>query len=92
MVNLAADLLRGEVVAQGVAAWRADDVLVEDVRGARVGVWENYSILSGDCVAGGGGLACGLAIRRLGRLRGRADRSGRLVRVVAGSTRRRGAV
>ncbi len=37
VVDLAADLLVGEVLAEGVAAWGADDVLVEDVASAWVG-------------------------------------------------------
>jgi len=37
VVDLAADFLVGEVLAECVAAWSADDVLVEDVAGARVG-------------------------------------------------------
>ena len=37
VVDLAADAAIGEVLAQIVAAWGADDVLVEDVSGAWVG-------------------------------------------------------
>ena len=37
VVDFAADLPVGEVLAECVAAWGADDVLMEDVAGARVG-------------------------------------------------------
>ena len=37
VVDLAADLLVGEILAECVAAWGTDDVLVEDVAGAWVG-------------------------------------------------------
>jgi hypothetical protein len=45
VVDLAADLLRGEVGAQSVAARGSDDVLVEDRRCARVGVGQNDAVL-----------------------------------------------
>ena len=44
VVDLAADLLRGEVGAQGVAARGADDVLMEDRRGAWVGVGQDDAV------------------------------------------------
>ena len=50
VVDFGADGECCEVVAQGVAAGRSDDVLVEDVFGAGIGVGENDSV--------GGGFAC----------------------------------
>jgi hypothetical protein len=47
VVNFAADLLGGEVGAQDVAARDSDDVLVEDGRGARIGVGENDAVFCG---------------------------------------------
>jgi len=44
VVDLAANLAGGEVVAESVAAGGADDVLVEDVGGARVGVGEDEAV------------------------------------------------
>lgn len=43
VVDLAADLAVGEVLAEFVAARGADDVLVEDVAGARIGDGEDYA-------------------------------------------------
>ena len=45
VVDLAADFLFGQVVAEFVAAGSADDVLMKDVSGARVGDGENDSFL-----------------------------------------------
>ena len=45
VVDFAADAMRGEVVAQSVAARGADDVLVEDVGGARVGVGKDDAVV-----------------------------------------------
>ncbi len=55
VVDFAADVVVGEVLAEVVAAGGADDVLVEDVSGAGVGVGED------DAVGGGSaGEVCGL--------------------------------
>ncbi len=55
VVDLAADLAVGEVLAEIVAAWCADDVLVKDMGGARIGD------RAGRCprLVRGGGEACG---------------------------------
>ncbi len=45
VVDLAADVAGGEVGAEGVAARGADDVLVEDGCGARVGVGQDDAVL-----------------------------------------------
>ena len=50
VVDFAADLVRGEVRAEVIATGGADDVLVEDVLGARVRVRE----CDGGCEAVGG--------------------------------------
>ena len=44
VIYLAADLLGGEVGAQGVAARGADDVLMEDRRGAWVGAGQDDAV------------------------------------------------
>ena len=41
VVDLAADISRSEVVAERIAARGADDVLVEDVGGAWIGIRKN---------------------------------------------------
>ncbi len=47
VVDLAADLAVGEVLAEGIAAGGADDVLVEDVAGALVGDGEDDAFFGG---------------------------------------------
>ena len=47
IVDLAADAQGSEMVAELVAAWRADDVLVEDVGGARIGPGQHDALASG---------------------------------------------
>ena len=49
VVDLAADFLVGEVLAECVAAGGADDVLVEDVAGAWVGDGEDDAFVDGGC-------------------------------------------
>ena len=51
VVDLAADLAVGEVLAEGVAAGGADDVLVEDVGGAGVGEGEDDAFVGADAAA-----------------------------------------
>ena len=45
VVDFAADAMGGQVVAEAVAARRADDVLVEDVGGARVSEGKDNAVL-----------------------------------------------
>ena len=47
IVDLRPDAALGEPYAQLIPARNADDVLVEDVMGARVGPWENQATLRG---------------------------------------------
>ena len=49
VVDLAADLVVGEVLAECVAAWGSDDILVEDVAGAWVGDGEDDAFVDGGC-------------------------------------------
>ncbi len=44
VIDFAADFVFGEVGAKGVAVGGADDVLVEDMFGARVGIGENDAL------------------------------------------------
>ncbi len=46
VVDLAADLAVGEVLAEGVAAGDSDHVLVEDVSSTRVGVGQDDAVLN----------------------------------------------
>ena len=47
VVDLAADLVVGEVLAECVAAWGSDDILVEDVACAWVGEGEDDAFVDG---------------------------------------------
>ena len=49
VVDLAADFLVGKVLAERVAAWGADDVLVEDVAGALIGDGKDDAFVDGGC-------------------------------------------
>ena len=64
VVDLAADLAVGEVLAEGVAAGGSDDVLVEDVVGAGVGVGEDEAVFGAGTVVGAcTGLRCSAETR-----------------------------
>lgn len=44
VVDLRANVMGGKISAQIVAAWSADNVLVEDVSGARIRPWKHDAI------------------------------------------------